>query len=82
MLPDSLQTLALAEISPEAYKEISSTKIYKARKTWSVPTLSRGRLFVRSGEELICLDLRAVTDLEGCKPDVTVTLAAVSEGGR
>ena len=50
-------TLALAEISPEAYEEVSSAKIFKGNKTWSIPTLSRGRLFVRNDEELICLDL-------------------------
>ena len=49
-------TLALAEISPEAYTEISSAKILGGR-TWIVPTLSRGRLFVRSKEELVCLNL-------------------------
>ena len=51
-------TLALAKISPEAYQEISNIKLFKGNKTWSIPTLSRGRLFVRSGEELICLDLK------------------------
>ncbi len=49
-------TLALAEISSEAYTEISSAKILDGR-TWIVPTLSRGRLFVRSKEELVCLNL-------------------------
>ena len=50
-------TLALAKISPEAYEEVSSVKIFKGNKLWSIPTLSRGRLFVRNDEELICLDL-------------------------
>ncbi len=49
--------LALAEISPDAYKEISSAQILDGR-TWIVPTLSNGRLFVRSAEELVCLNLK------------------------
>ena len=51
-------TLALAEISSEAYTEISTAKLFTGNKNWSIPTLSRGRLFVRNDEELICLDLR------------------------
>ena len=51
-------TLALAEVSPVAYTEISSVKLHKANKLWSIPTLSGQRLFVRNHEELICFDLR------------------------
>lgn len=50
--------LALAEVSPLAYKEISSAQVL-AGKTWTVPALSRGRLFLRNNEELVCLDLNA-----------------------
>lgn len=50
-------TLAIAELSSEGYAELSSAKIFGGNKTWSIPTLSRGRLFVRNDEELICLDL-------------------------
>ena len=50
-------TLAIAEVSSEAYTELSSAKILEGNKTWSIPTLSRGRLFVRNDEELICLNL-------------------------
>ena len=51
-------TLALAEISSEAFMEISSVKVLDGNKTWTIPTLSRGRLFVRNDEELVCLNLK------------------------
>jgi hypothetical protein len=49
-------TLALAEISPRQYKEISQAPVFDD-KTWTVPTLSGGRLFLRNEKELTCLNL-------------------------
>ncbi len=46
--------LALAEISPDSYKEISKFQFCDER-TWTVPTLSGGRLFLRNEKELACL---------------------------
>jgi outer membrane protein assembly factor BamB len=46
--------LALAEISPDAYKELAKFKFCDER-TWTVPTLSGGRLFLRNETELACL---------------------------
>jgi outer membrane protein assembly factor BamB len=46
--------LALAEISPDDYKELSKFQLWDER-TWTVPTLSGGRLFVRNEKELVCL---------------------------
>jgi outer membrane protein assembly factor BamB len=46
--------LALAEISPDSYKEISKFQFCDER-TWTVPTLSNGRLFLRNEKELACL---------------------------
>jgi outer membrane protein assembly factor BamB len=46
--------LALAEVSPDAYKEIARFQVCDER-TWTVPTLSGGRLFVRNEKELVCL---------------------------
>jgi outer membrane protein assembly factor BamB len=48
--------LALAEVSPDAYKELSKFQFCEAR-TWTVPTLSGGRLFVRNEKELACLQV-------------------------
>ena len=41
----------------EAYQELARAKV--TGKTWSVPALVRGKLYVRSDTELVCLDLRA-----------------------
>jgi len=49
-------TLALAEASPQAYHEISKFQFCEER-TWTVPTISGGRLFVRNEKELACYKL-------------------------
>ena len=46
--------LALAEISPDSYKEFSKFQFCDER-TWTVPTLSGGRFFLRNEKELACL---------------------------
>ncbi len=50
-------TLALAEVSPQEYREISRTEVLPGR-TWTVPTLAEGKLFLRNEEELVCLKLK------------------------
>lgn len=50
-------TLALVEASPEEYKELATLEIFDGR-TWTVPTLAGGRLFLRNDQELICLSLK------------------------
>ncbi len=51
--------LALAEISPDGYREISRADgIVGGNRTWSVPTVADGRLYLRDEEKLVCLDLR------------------------
>lgn len=49
--------LALAKISPDAYTELSQTKVLSG-KTWTIPTLANGRLFVRNEKEIVCLDVK------------------------
>ena len=49
--------LALAEASPEEYREISKFQLFDSI-TWIVPTLANGRLYVRGEAEVVCLDLR------------------------
>lgn len=46
--------LVLAEISPESFKQLAAANVLSG-KTWTVPTLSNGKLFVRNEEELVCL---------------------------
>ncbi len=49
--------LALVEISSKSYKELAKFQFCDER-TWTVPTLSGGRLFVRNEKELACLKLK------------------------
>ncbi len=49
--------LALAEATPEEYRELSKIQLFDCI-TWIVPALADGRLYVRSDAELVCLDLR------------------------
>ena len=50
--------LALVAVDPTEYREISGFQLVRAR-TWTPPTLAHGRLYVRTEEELMQLDLRA-----------------------
>lgn len=59
--------VALAEISPEAYREHSRFQALTG-KAWTPPTLAQNRLYLRDQDEIACFDL------------TPVTTAAVSEG--
>lgn len=50
--------LATAEPSPEAFKEISSKQILTGKDTWAVPVLANGRIYCRSLEDMVCLDVK------------------------
>jgi outer membrane protein assembly factor BamB len=51
--------LALAEITPAGYREISRADgIVAGQRTWTVPTVAGGRLYLRDQQKLVCLDLR------------------------
>jgi outer membrane protein assembly factor BamB len=51
--------LALAEVSPQGYREISRADgIVGGQRTWTVPTVAGGRLYLRDEAKLVCLDLR------------------------
>jgi outer membrane protein assembly factor BamB len=49
--------LALAEPSPQAFKSISKFQ-FSTERTWTVPTVSGGRLYVRDEKELACYSLK------------------------
>jgi outer membrane protein assembly factor BamB len=49
--------LALAEATPEGYRERSSFQLFESR-SWTVPVLAGGRLYVRDESQVVCLDLR------------------------
>ena len=49
--------LAIAEASPDSYKEYSSAQILTG-KCWTVPVLADGRIYARSAAgQLVCLDV-------------------------
>ncbi len=48
--------LALVEATPRAFREKASAQIFEG-KTWTVPMLAGGTLYVRDEAELIALDL-------------------------
>jgi outer membrane protein assembly factor BamB len=55
-LADDGQLVAV-EATPEAYKEVARAKVV-AGKCWSTPSLSNGRLYIRSTKEGVCLDVK------------------------
>lgn len=48
--------LVLVEATPAAYREAARARVLTG-KCWTTPTLSNGRLYVRSTKEAACLDL-------------------------
>ena len=51
--------LALVECNPKEYKEISRVKYSQmGYPSWAAPILSRGRLYLRDENTLMCIDLR------------------------
>jgi outer membrane protein assembly factor BamB len=49
--------LAWVEATPEDYRESAGFQLFNS-KTWTMPSLANGRLFVRDQKELVALDLR------------------------
>jgi outer membrane protein assembly factor BamB len=48
--------LALAEASRDGYNEVGSIQVFET-KTWTVPTLAGGRLYLRDEKEIVAFDL-------------------------
>ncbi len=52
-------TVALAKINPKKYEELGRTSYEGIRHpAWTAPVLSRGLLYLRSENTLLCLDVR------------------------
>ncbi len=49
--------LGLVEATPAGYREIATAQIFRGR-TWTMPSLADGRLYLRSEKELVALDLK------------------------
>jgi outer membrane protein assembly factor BamB len=52
-------TVAVAEASPAGFKELASYKVFEGKDTWAPPVLANGRLYCRSANDLVCLDVKA-----------------------
>jgi len=48
--------LALVEATPAGYKEKAGAQILKG-KSWTMPTLSAGKLYLRNQSEMLCLEV-------------------------
>ncbi len=48
--------LALVEATPAGFREKASAQILEGR-SWTMPTLANGRLYLRNQSELLCLDM-------------------------
>ncbi|MGH1364762.1 MAG: PQQ-binding-like beta-propeller repeat protein [Calditrichia bacterium] len=51
-------TLAIAEATSDSYKEVSSAKVMDG-KSWTVPALAGGRLYLRNVNEILCINLNS-----------------------
>jgi outer membrane protein assembly factor BamB len=50
--------LAVAEASPDSYKEISNAQVLGGKATWASPVLANGKIFCRNLDTIICLDVK------------------------
>jgi outer membrane protein assembly factor BamB len=51
--------LALVEATPECYREKAQVRIFRSGgECWALPALAGGRLYLRDGEEIICLNMK------------------------
>lgn len=49
--------LAMAKAAPDGYEEKSRMKVFNT-KTWTMPTLAGGKLYLRDEKEIVCLQLK------------------------
>ncbi|MGF1582821.1 MAG: PQQ-binding-like beta-propeller repeat protein [Gemmataceae bacterium] len=50
--------LVFAKAQPEKYEQLHEVQVFQRGECWTVPTLAKGRLYLRSKHRLVCLDLR------------------------
>lgn len=55
---DERGNLVLVEAMPTAHRELGRVKAIKAERTWNVPAMVDGRVFIRNDREMACFDLR------------------------
>jgi outer membrane protein assembly factor BamB len=50
--------LGVAEVSPEAFKELCSFQALGGKDTWAPPVLANGRIYIRSLEKMVAFDVK------------------------
>jgi outer membrane protein assembly factor BamB len=50
-------TLIIAKASNKKYEEITRQEIIKEEKCWTMPAILAGKLFLRGGKNIVCIDL-------------------------
>jgi outer membrane protein assembly factor BamB len=50
--------LGLAEISPEAFKQLSNFQALGGQNTWASPVLANGRIYIRNLDKLAAFDVK------------------------
>ena len=51
--------LLLCDASPAGFKELSNSQVLGGKSTWAAPVLANSRIYCRSLENLVCLDVKA-----------------------
>ena len=51
--------LVTADLTPDGCKQISSFQVLKDKDTWAPPVLANGKIYVRSRNQVVCLDVSA-----------------------
>ena len=51
--------LGVAEASPAGFKELANSQVIGGKSTWAAPVLASGKIYCRSLEDLVCLDVKA-----------------------
>lgn len=50
--------VAVAELTPAGCKEVSGFQVLGGKDTWALPVLANSRLYCRSQQDLVCLDVK------------------------
>jgi len=56
--------LSLVHATPEGWRLRGQMRLFSEKHTWSTPLIHNGRLYVKGGDDLVCLDVSAVTAAE------------------
>jgi outer membrane protein assembly factor BamB len=61
-------SLILARADPAGYQELGRTQVFEGEVCWTAPTLSEGRLFLRSPSQAVCVHVGRAEKVSGSDP--------------